>query len=63
VKGQRGYAVSEEPGGYRVGQVDTDADTDTDADSGTELSRQATPKPKTCLACFCTITKRYFARA
>jgi hypothetical protein len=21
------------------------------------MSRQATPKPKTCLACFCTITK------
>jgi glutamate synthase domain-containing protein 1 len=46
--GQRGYAVSEELGGYRVGQFDTDADadvdtdtdantdTDTDADSGTE---------------------------
>jgi glutamate synthase domain-containing protein 1 len=40
--GQRGDAVSEELGGYRVGQFDTDADTDvdtdtdTDADSGTE---------------------------
>jgi hypothetical protein len=30
--GQRGDAVSEELGGYRVGQFDTD----TDADSGTE---------------------------
>jgi hypothetical protein len=30
--GQGGYAVSEELGGYRVGQFDTD----TDADSGTE---------------------------
>jgi hypothetical protein len=34
--GQRGYAVSEELGGYRVGQFDTDTDADTDADSGTE---------------------------
>jgi hypothetical protein len=38
--GQRGDAVSEELGGYRVGQFDTDADTDidtdTDADSGSE---------------------------
>jgi hypothetical protein len=38
--GQRGYALSEELGGYRVGRFDTDADvdtnTDTDADSGTE---------------------------
>ncbi len=42
--GQRGYAVSEELGGYRVGQFDTDADTDadtgvdtdTDANSGSE---------------------------
>ncbi|ESQ13943.1 MAG: hypothetical protein N838_13405 [Thiohalocapsa sp. PB-PSB1] len=32
--GQRGDAVSEELGGYRVGQFDTDADTD--ADSGSE---------------------------
>jgi hypothetical protein len=36
VKGRRGYAVSEELGGYRVGQFDTDAESDTDADSGTE---------------------------
>ncbi len=42
--GQRGDAVSEELGGYRVGRFDTDADADTDvdtdadtdADSGTE---------------------------
>ena len=34
--GQRGYAVSEELGGYRVGQFDTDTDAETDADSGTE---------------------------
>jgi hypothetical protein len=34
--GQRGYALSEELGGYRVGQFDTDTDADTDADSGSE---------------------------
>jgi hypothetical protein len=34
--GQRGYALSEELGGYWVGQFDTDADTDADADGGTE---------------------------
>jgi hypothetical protein len=40
-RGQRGYAVSEELGGW-VGRfntdadADTDADTDTDADSGAE---------------------------
>jgi hypothetical protein len=34
-RGQRGYALSEELGGW-VGRFDTDADTDTDADSGTE---------------------------
>jgi hypothetical protein len=33
--GQRGYALSEELGGW-VGRFDTEADTDTDADSGTE---------------------------
>ncbi|ESQ16594.1 MAG: hypothetical protein N838_25825 [Thiohalocapsa sp. PB-PSB1] len=38
--GQPGYAASEELGGYRVGEFDTDADTDvdtdTDADSGSQ---------------------------
>ncbi len=34
--GQRGYAVSEELGGYWVGQFDTDTDTAIGADSGTE---------------------------
>jgi hypothetical protein len=26
------------------------------------MSQQATPKPKTCLACFCTITKEATCR-
>ncbi|ESQ08357.1 MAG: hypothetical protein N838_03160 [Thiohalocapsa sp. PB-PSB1] len=33
MKGRRGYAVSEELGGYRVGQFDTDADADADTDA------------------------------